>query len=137
MYNYIKENRSKVLFIPLLVYWSLLFIGTSLPSDHLHLVLEIGDKLKHLLAYLGLGFLLSLNLHFQQKWPHLAKYAFIYSFLICIFYGLVDEIHQLIVPNRSAELLDWVADAIGSTIGVIFAILVLRKMQSKEYRTET
>jgi VanZ family protein len=46
------------------------------------LVVDIGDKLKHLLAYLILGFLLSLNLHFQQKWEHLAANAGIDAFVI-------------------------------------------------------
>ena len=137
MYSYIKENRGKVLLAPLVTYWIILFIGTSIPSDHLSLVVDIGDKLKHLLAYLILGFLLSLNLHFQQKWEHLSANAFIYAFVICLFYGAVDELHQLIVPNRSAEFLDWLADAFGSIIGVLSAMFLLRKIKSDKYQTET
>lgn len=137
MYNYIKENRSKILIFPLIAYWSLLFIGTSLPSDHLPLIIDLSDKIKHLLAFLGLGFLLSLNLHFQQKWSKISKYAFFYSLLICIFYGAVDEIHQLLVPNRSAELLDWVADVTGSILGILFAMFFLKKIRTNQFRTET
>ena len=137
MYKYIKENRVKVLFVPLVIYWLLLFIATSIPSDHLSQVLQIGDKLKHFLAYLILGFLLSLALHFQQKWENLSTYAFISSFFICVVYGAFDELHQIVVPNRSAELLDWFADALGSILGVIFAMIMLRKIKTGEYQAET
>ena len=137
MYKYIKENRVKVLFVPLVIYWLLLFIATSIPSDHLSQVLQIGDKLKHFFAYLILGFLLSLALHFQQKWENLSTYAFISSFFICVVYGAFDELHQIDVPNRSAELLDWFADALGSILGVIFAMIMLRRIKTGEYQAET
>jgi VanZ family protein len=126
-----------VLFIPLLVYWLALFVGTSIPSDHLSLGLEISDKLKHLFAYLFLAFLLSLNLHFQNRWEKLSNLAFIYSFIICILYGAFDEIHQLIVPNRSAEFLDWLANALGSILGVLLAFFILRALKKRKYQTET
>ena len=32
-------------------------------------------------------------------------------------YGALDELHQSLVPGRSAELGDWLADAVGVALG--------------------
>lgn len=137
MYNYIKVNRVKVLLIPLVVYWLLLFIGTTIPSDNFSDVLNIGDKLKHFFAYFILAFLLCLNLHFQEKWEKIAISAYFYSLLITMFYGVFDELHQMLVPNRSAEFLDWIADTLGSLSGVISSSIFTKFLQKKRIQTET
>ena len=36
-------------------------------------------------------------------------------------YGISDEIHQYFIPSRSADILDVLADCIGSTMGVLVA----------------
>lgn len=131
MYSYIKENRKKVLLIPLILYWLTLFIGTTLPSDTLSTLLEFSDKLKHFIGYLGLAFLLSLNFHFQERWKNLAEKWLLAALLICLIYGLFDEIHQIYVPNRSAELLDWVADSLGSLVGIVFSYLTVKFLKNK------
>ncbi len=137
MYNFIKVNRIKVLVIPLILYWIILFIGTSMPSDHLSSFLEFGDKIKHFIAYLVLAFLLSLNLHFQEKWKGVAVYYLIYAFIICTSYGVLDELHQILVPNRSAEFLDWVADLLGSSTGLILAYVFLKFIKNIKPNFET
>ena len=137
MYNYIKKKRIKLLLIPLILYWIILFIGTSLPADHLSSVIDISDKLKHFTAYTVLGFLLSLNFHFQEKWPKIVPFYFLFAFVVCVFYGIVDELHQILVPNRSAELLDWVADVLGSFFGVIISFLFLKIITSNKTGLET
>jgi VanZ family protein len=137
LYNFIKVNRIKVLVIPLILYWIILFIGTSMPSDHLSSFLEFGDKIKHFIAYLVLAFLLSLNLHFQEKWKGVAVYYLIYAFIICTSYGVLDELHQILVPNRSAEFLDWVADLLGSSTGLILAYVFLKFIKNIKPNCET
>lgn len=137
MYRYIKKNRIKVLIIPLILYWIILFIGTTLPSDHLSYVVDLSDKLKHFIAYFGLSFLLSLNFHFQEKWKKLALYSFISALVIASVYGMLDEIHQMWVPNRSAEFYDWIADFLGSIIGVLLAFIFVRTIKNKAEFAET
>jgi VanZ family protein len=107
-----------------------LFIGTTIPSDHLSNIVDIGDKLKHFSAYSILAFLLSLNLFFQEKWEYASKNYLAYTLMICILYGAFDEIHQLFVPNRSAEFLDWFADISGSIVGSFFAYLFIQKIRT-------
>lgn len=137
MYNYLKENRLKVLVIPLIIYWLIIFIGTSLPSTSYVDVFEISDKLKHFSAYLVLAILLALNLHFQAKWKGIAQNYLISTFIICTFYGLIDEIHQMLVPNRSAEFLDWLADLSGTLIGILVIRIFINIIHNKNMQIET
>lgn len=137
MYKYLKENRLKVLLIPLILYWIILFIATTLPSTPYVEVLEISDKLKHLSAYMILAILLSLNLHFQEKWKSPSKFYLSYTFIICITYGVLDEIHQIFVPNRTGEFLDWVADLTGTLIGILIISIFIKLIRNKSAQIET
>ena len=120
MYNYLKKNKISLIYIPLVIYWITLFVATSIPADSLPEMFGISDKIKHFGAYLGLSVLLGLTLHFQEKLNKIAKYYLLVTFLICIAYAAIDELHQYFIPNRSCEFLDWTADFMGSFLGVIF-----------------
>ena len=137
MYNYIKENRIKVLIVPLILYWLVLFIGTSLPSAKYADFFEISDKIKHCSAYSILAVLLGLNLYFQEKWENFSTYYLNYTFIICGLYGILDELHQLFVPNRSAEVLDWLADIGGTILGIIAVRFFIKYLKKNITITET
>ncbi|MCW8850824.1 MAG: VanZ family protein [Melioribacteraceae bacterium] len=137
MYKYLKEKRTQLLFVPLVFYWLIIFIGTSLPSDELSTIIELGDKIKHFLAYLILAILLGLNLHFQDKWKNVSINYLLYTFIICTFYGVIDELHQIFVPNRSAEFYDWVADLFGSTMGIILVYFFIKFLKTRNHNLET
>jgi len=36
----------------------------------------------------------------------------------CSLYGITDEFHQSLVPGRSPDMLDWLADTLGATIAI-------------------
>jgi len=137
LYNYISKNKVKILLIPLILYWIILFIGTSLPANSISNVFEISDKIKHFAAYLILAFLLSLNLHFQGKWNKIAANYLILTFIICTTYGVLDELHQIFIPNRFAEFYDWLADLLGSIIGVFFGYVFIRLIKNTKSSLET
>lgn len=126
-----------MLFLPLVLYWLTLLILTSLPSEHITDIFTLSDKLKHFFGYLVLATLLSLNLKFQEKWLHIANKYFLYAFTICITYGILDEIHQMFVPNRSAEFYDWVADMLGSFSGAILSVIFVRLITKNKIIMET
>ena len=69
-------------------------------------------KSAHFCVYLILG-LLVINCFGVNK-----KYI-IYSLIICLLYSIGDEIHQIFVSGRSAEILDVFIDTFGSFIGII------------------
>lgn len=108
--------------LPLIIHWLTILTLTTLPAESLPSV-GFSDKIQHFLAFFVLGFLLYFNLIFQSKYKSLKKSPFYYSILISVVYALFDELHQLLVPNRSAEIMDFVADVSGSLVGTYIALI--------------
>ncbi|MCX8106147.1 MAG: VanZ family protein [Ignavibacterium album] len=123
-----KTNNRVFIFIylPLIIHWITILILTSLPSDQVPSV-EIGDKVNHYIAFFVLGFFLNLTLKYQNRYPVLKKNILLTTIIIAAGYGLLDELHQLFVPGRSAEVLDWIADFIGAISGSILAEYIYRR----------
>lgn len=131
MYNYLEKNRAYIIYLPLILYWIVLFILTSLPSD-ISLDINVSDKIEHFGAYGLLSFLLYLTMYFQTKYRLLNKYPATFTLLFASLYGLVDELHQLFVPGRSADVLDWSADFLGSVLAVLISKFILEKLKQIE-----
>lgn len=105
-------------------YWLLLFVGTHLP-----LALDPvpsrpntnDDKVAHVLAFTGLAFLLctagAIDGRFRGR---LVPYAL----LICVAYAAADEWSQQFIPGRESASADWIADMLGTGIGLSAFLLV-------------
>lgn len=106
-------------------FWAILiFIGSSLPGlTAPDLGFQWEDKLAHLIEFAVFGFVLmrafsnSKNLFFR-------RHAWLLALLVGIIYGALDELHQRLVPGRSADLADWIADALGIATGQLIYFLV-------------
>ncbi len=127
MYNTLKQHKGLLVFLPLFIYWIILFILTTIPAPSLPKLLGFSDKIKHIGAYFILALLLSLSIHLQTKIKLFANNFSIVSFVIILFYGAIDELHQLLVSNRSCEFGDWFADLIGGLIGVLIIYFYIRR----------
>ena len=101
------------------VYWLAIFAGTHLPLGGRGLG-KINDKLLHFGAYAGLAFLLAATLTSLR----VRHGALLLPLIVAAAYGCVDELSQLAVPGRYAEVADWTADVIGAGVGVISFSLV-------------
>lgn len=132
MYKYLEKHHKYLFNIPLIIYWLILFLLTSLPSSSA-ITIGVSDKIGHFGAYGLLSGILYLNLFFQNKFKVLKKYPATFTVLIASFYGLLDELHQLFVPGRSAEIFDWVADFSGAVVGVLITRYLLKKLQNYDY----
>ena len=88
------------------------------------------DKLQHLLAYGVLGFAIGLWISpgFWNRRPWLAVLS---TTLIGAVYGAIDEIHQYFVPGRHSNVWDWVANTLGSFLGALALMLIMRKVQAR------
>ena len=126
LYKIIKSRPKLFLYTPLVLYWLALFIGTTLPTDELPHLFKAQDKFEHLLGYFGLAVLVQLWLHFQTRMNMLREKAYLFTFLIVTCYAAIDEIHQLFIPGRDCDILDWTADSIGALIGVILIYIFIR-----------
>ena len=128
MFEYLEKRKVYLVYVPLIVYWIMLFIATTLPVSNLPSV-DISDKIKHFSAFLGLSVLLSLTLIYQNKVLLFKKYFLTAALIISSLYGLLDEIHQSFVPGRNSEFLDWLADSLGSAVGVLIVFYLLKKFK--------
>jgi len=66
-------------------------------------------------ALLGALFLRAFN---TTRIQHHLKLIFMLSILFSSLYGISDEIHQSFVPYRTADVMDVLADILGSAFGV-------------------
>lgn len=102
--------------IPAFAYAALIFAISSLsqpefPTD----LFPLRDKGVHVTEYAALGFFCAFALFSRQS---RTRALVVTAWTISTLYGVSDELHQYIVPGRSSELGDVVADAVGSAIGV-------------------
>jgi VanZ family protein len=111
---------------PAFAYVVAVFIGGSLKLGPLPEGEAIGmDKLLHLVAFAGMQLVMLRALRFEKPELGTAFQAAIAAVLAIVAGGFL-ELWQAALPYRSAELLDWVADAIGATLAAVISVLVLR-----------
>lgn len=116
---------------PFILWLVIIFVQSSLPAIELPPVDIIGaDKLIHLGVFGLLAALCYISLIHITKNNTFSQNPLTWSVVITAVYGASDEIHQYFVPNRSAEVLDWIADLLGI---LIMAFLISHYLQ-KKYR---
>lgn len=117
--------------MPLILYWLLILTLTSLPGTDLPNV-HVSDKIEHLLAFGGLGFLLNLSLRIQNKFTIVKKFPALSTVIIVSLYAALDELHQIYIPDRSCDILDWTADTVGVIIGVLLMSILIFVVEKKQ-----
>jgi VanZ family protein len=74
------------------------------------------DKGIHFVEYAVLGWLCAAAS--SRTWPSASSWrTAVFAVFVSVLWGLSDEIHQALVPGRSPELADVIADLVGSTAG--------------------
>lgn len=116
--------------LPILVYCLLIFMQSSFPATEHVPDFDVADKLLHAGAFAVLGFLLLRALNTGDKRFSTIRMAGLSIFLTAL-YGASDEIHQYFVPTRSAEFLDFAADAVGGVFGVMIAVTFYKRRRLK------
>jgi VanZ family protein len=129
--KYFEEHKKYLVYLPLILYWLLILVLTSLPGQDFPNV-EMNDKVEHLLAFGGLGFLLCLSLRIQNKFVTVKKFPAYFTVFIVSSYGALDEFHQQYIPGRSCDILDWSADTLGVIIGVVIMSFLLWAVEKKQ-----
>ena len=107
--------------------WSLgLFCLSSLPGSSFPSVsVPSADKLVHLALYSVLGALCARALRRSSRLR--GAPAILVAAAVATLYGASDEIHQLFVRGRSAELADVAADGVGGLLGAAAFAVVFRQ----------
>ena len=115
--------------LPVLLYCLFIFIQSSFPASEHMPDFDFSDKLLHMGAYAVLGLLLYRAFNTMDKRTSTVRLV-ILSILLTALYGASDEIHQYFVPSRSAEFLDFAADAIGGILGAMVAVVIFKNRPS-------
>jgi VanZ family protein len=108
-----------------LIFW---ISSQSNPFPFLPSGLFAHDKLIHALEYWALGALLRGAFAGTRLGPRGALAA---AIVVASLYGATDEWHQLHVPNRGADVRDWIADTAGASAGAVLAAAFLRRRLSR------
>ncbi len=130
LYRRLREKKVSLIYLPLVFYWTALFIGTSLPVNLLPKIFIWEDKAEHFAAYFLLSMLFNLMLNFQSKVEKLSQHSSFYTIGIMSFYALVDELHQLFVPGRYCDILDWTSDFLGISLGVLLVYRFIKNFKT-------
>lgn len=85
----------------------------------------------HFIEYFIFGLLLfnALRYHLSMKG------ALILALTIASAYGITDEIHQLFVPERSSDPLDWIVDTIASGLGALSIYMIMKAELKRSNRS--
>ncbi|MBM4172030.1 MAG: hypothetical protein FJ214_09205 [Ignavibacteria bacterium] len=127
LYKTLRQKPVQFIYIPLMIYWLILFIATSVPIQEFPYFFEAQDKLEHFIAYFFLAILLFLTFHFQKRRNKLSKNALFFSIITIVIYAGFDEAHQLLIPGRYCDIFDFIFDVIGGVIGIFLTRLFFRK----------
>jgi VanZ family protein len=115
---------SRRLWLPPVLWAAFILVLTSIPGQRLpHVSIEGIDKVVHLFCY-GVLALLSFPAVAAR---HGAARAAVTVLLSIALFGALDEWHQQFIPDRSMDLLDWLADTFGGFLGVMAALVLARR----------
>ena len=99
------------------------YISAIVPQDIAPTIGSLSDKTIHFIAFAVLTLLLRFS--YSITW--------LQTFLLLFMYAIFIEFSQLFTLNRSAELLDVVADVIGIGIGLLFYSLIERVIKYERH----
>ncbi len=106
----------------LIMAWLLLSPGSPELAKHFF---EGQDKVAHFGLFLGWSFLMTLRALYTWS----SKQVILLVAVISILLGAGTEVLQGLIPNRSKDLFDFLADVVGASLGVLFALLFKRLMR--------
>lgn len=123
-----KFKNFLIYWLPILIYCLLIFTQSSYPSPESVPDWPYLDKLLHIAAYALMGALFFRAFR-TLRIKNQLKLVMIISILFSSLYGISDELHQYFVPFRNADLMDILADMLGSIIGVYIYHSLVTKYQ--------
>lgn len=107
------------------MYWLILFAATTIPGKQVPNI-GVSDKIEHFAAYSVLSFLLYLTFISQQKIKLLYYYPLLFTILVSALYGVLDELHQILIPGRSCDTFDIIADFMGALLGILIVTQITK-----------
>jgi len=102
-------------------------MGFGTISEEIVLTYEgIIRETAHGIEYFILAFLVCNALYVSGCKKHT-----VWAIVICVLYGISDEIHQLFIPGRAFEIKDMTIDSVGSIVGSLVYLLFINKSRKQ------
>ncbi len=106
--------------IPVTLVMGIIFFLSHQPATELALPPITGvDKLAHAVAYAVLAASLLYGLEPVMRHRHKPRVTGLVVVVLCLAYGMTDELHQSFIPGRVPSLADLVADGTGAALLVL------------------
>jgi len=118
------SGSKKFIWLPVIIYCLLIFIQSSYSYPYSVPKLPYIDKVIHFVVYAILGFLFFRAFR-TQRFKENINMVIMLSILSSSLCGMSDEVHQYFVPHRDADLMDFLADVMGSICGVYGSKFIL------------
>jgi VanZ family protein len=114
-----KLRNLLICWLPLIIYGLIIYIQSDHPSPEEIPSWTFLDKILHFGAY-GLMGILFFRAYETLPLRNNKSVLILISIGSATLYGISDEIHQYFVPFREAEIMDVIANTMGSACGVYF-----------------
>ncbi|RKZ33935.1 VanZ family protein [bacterium] len=101
-----------------IVYSIAIFILSASPRLGGGIEFPFFDKILHFIAFMILAFLL---IRAIKENSSTNKYIF-YTIIISALYGISLEVVQYYIPGRECNFWDWIADFVGTLVGIFISI---------------
>ena len=110
---------------PAIIYMAAIFTVSSIPKLYPpFLGVSWSDKVYHFIEYAGFSLLLYRALCYWE-WSRITIRKLLLVLLLGAVTGAVDELHQLYISGRVAQISDWIADFAGAIFAAILILLFL------------
>ena len=100
---------------------TIFYFSTQTTIKHPHPWLFAHDKWVHGTIFFMLSSCVYFGFRKGEQLPPLR--AALFALILSSLYGVSDEIHQIFTPTRSSDPMDWVADTVGSSLVLFFALI--------------
>jgi VanZ family protein len=114
-----KLRNLLICWLPLIIYCLAIFFQSGQPGPESIPDVRFLDKFLHFGAY-GLLGILFFRAFETLPLKNFKNLLILISIGSATLYGISDEIHQYFVPSRQADIMDVIANTIGSICGVYF-----------------
>ena len=114
-----KPKKFLIYWLPLIIYCLAIYIQSGQPGPEYIPDVRFMDKFLHVGAY-GLLGILFFRAYETLPLKNFKNLLILISIGSAVLYGISDEIHQYFVPSRQADVMDVIANTIGSICGVCF-----------------
>ena len=106
-----------------------IFYMSSIPGSGLPRNLGFWTVVAHFCEYAALAALVALAVRGKTR----SLWAIVgVSVLVCSLYGASDEFHQLFVPGRSSDVVDWITDTCGALVGSYLITRLATALESRK-----